>query len=173
MTTTPKAQYPQAWWDDKEWIKQLRSINMDPQMVWSHHNWDHWTRGGKATDLQLRGWQEKGLYGAYFPDNERWQKEWKWLMSLPIGKPILESTHPNWSSWSSSLLPENSATSPRTTLESQESPRGDQLETRGRKSAIGSPIEGPPSHWNSDRDPRRSLARAWEDRRNNTSEDED
>ena len=111
MTTTPGAQYPQAWWEGEEAINYLRLCNIHPLMVWSQHNWDYWSQGGKVTDLQLQGWQEKGIFGAYFPDNKRWRRVWRWLMSLPTGTPIWDFTHPDGAPWASPLVFEHSTDS--------------------------------------------------------------
>ena len=62
--------------------------------------------------MQLQGWQEKGLFGAYFPDNGRWRHVWKWLMSQPAA--IWEFTHPNGAPWASPLVFEDSSESSRT-----------------------------------------------------------
>ena len=62
---------------------------------------------------------------------------WNWLMSLPMGKPSLEFTHPNGAPWTSALDLEDSTPSPRTNSDLQERARDGQLEGEEWRSANG------------------------------------
>ena len=154
MTNTPRTECFEAWWEEEEAIEACRAVNLTPQIVWSQHNWDYWCKGGRATNLQVQDWQEKGLSGAYFPDNELWRSVWKWLMSLPIGRPTLEFTHPNGAPWTSPLVLADSTSPPRRPVDStspprkkfkltfREKPRDKQLEGEERHTAIRPTIQG-------------------------------